>query len=82
MIGLILAGLGFTAFGLAARLLLRSERWMTNVLNSQNRLAALLRGSRTMQTKADVRRGVWAFTVFATFVGVVVIALAICDALA
>ena len=55
---------------------------MTNVLNSQNRLPALLRGTRTVQTEADVKRGIWAFTVFAIVVGLVVIALAIYDALA
>ena len=81
MISLIVVGLGFIAFGLAAQLLPRSERWMTNVLNSQSRLPALLRGSRTVQTESDVKRGVWAFTVFAIVVGLVVIGLAVYDAL-
>ncbi len=34
-----------------------------------------------MQTESDVKRGVWAFTVFAIVVGLVIIALAIYDAL-
>jgi hypothetical protein len=82
VIELVLAGLAFIAFGVAAQLLPHSKRWVSNVLSSQSRLPAVLRGGRNTQTEADVKRGVWAFTVFAVIVGLALIVLAISDAVA
>lgn len=68
MVGLVLAGVAFIGMGIGAHFLPRSTRWVDSVLSSQNRMPALLRGTRRVKTEADLKLGVAAFTAFAVVV--------------
>ena len=76
MLGLVLTGVAFIGMGIGAQFLPRSTRWVDSVLSSQNRLPALLRGTRRLKTEADLKLGVAAFSAFAVLAGLALLALA------
>ncbi len=57
MAGLILLVLVFAVAGLLARLMPRLPGWSERSAASQNRLPAVIRGSRRLRTQEDVNRG-------------------------
>ena len=77
MAGLILVGVLFIGIGCVARLLRRSQRWVSSVVTSQNRLPWVMRGRRRATTDLDVQRGIATASYFAICIGALVLGWAI-----